>query len=369
LWVCIETGAPELVLSTVSLKPTMILNIKSPLAWLTMLALSSGALYSQENLLPVSRTSALLTTSLPKGKTTLLALPTVTVVASGTVSAVSGNDLTLTSSPAVLPALAGPHAIKITSRVDQSGSGSNAPAGTSANAYGLSAKITNAAGQVVTAALTAAPNVGDEFVIYPISTLSSIFGATNSAGLTPGANSAEADIVYLGSGGTLVGYFYNSADSHWRLASDPSGANQDTAEIAPGAAVMALRRSTGSGVDPVSLPMSGSVLPGKQITSVSAGFQVVNNPFTVGTTLAASGLHNQINGGTSAAGADLLYLEDAGVLTAYYYKVGGLGGSGWRTPADGVTNQGGVVIAPGKAILFKEQAGAVGFAFQEPFAE
>jgi hypothetical protein len=338
------------------------------LCCITLLALSASPLIAQENMLPVSRTAAILTASLPKDKTTLLALPMRSIVASGAVSAISGADLTLDSSPVVLPAvMTTPHAIKITSRVNQRGTGANAPAGSSTNAYGLSAKITAATGQIVTAALSTAPNVGDEFVIYPMQTIASLFGAANTVGLTAAATPDQADIIYLDSAGSLTGYFYNNAANAWRLVSAPSGADQGAVEIAPTAAVMVARKNLGT--DTISMLMSGSLLPGKQVAVVSTGFQVINNPFTVGTTLAASGLRSQVTGGTAAAQADVIYLEDAGVLTGYYYKTGGLGGIGWRSIADPVTNQGAVVIAPGKAFLFKEQAGTSGFAFQEPFAE
>ncbi|HYF35699.1 MAG TPA: hypothetical protein VD994_10445, partial [Prosthecobacter sp.] len=71
------------------------------LGWLAVLAFSASPLLAQENLLPVSRTAGVLTVQIPPGKSTLLALPTVKIVASGTVSAKNGADLTLVSSPAV----------------------------------------------------------------------------------------------------------------------------------------------------------------------------------------------------------------------------------------------------------------------------
>ncbi len=352
----------------------MTLNLRSPIGWLLALALlsagplSAQGLPAQENLLPVSRTAGVLTVQLPQGKSTLVALPMVKIVASGTVAALpAAGQIEVTSSPAVLPSLTGPHAIKITSRVDQRGTGSNAPAGSSTNAYGLSAPISSITGQVVTATLATVPNVGDEFVIYQVPTIASIFGATNTAGLTGGATADVADIVYLGSAGTLVGYFYNTTASQWRLASNADSPDQGSTAVGSTGGVLVARKAGGASV--VSLTLSGSILPGKQVAPVSSGFQVVNNPYSVATTLAASGLQNFINGGTGAGTADLLYIEQAGVLTGYYFKTGGVGGTGWRSLADNVTNQGAVLVAPGKAFLFKEQSGTAGFVMQEPFAE
>ncbi|HEY1084593.1 MAG TPA: hypothetical protein VGE29_20165 [Prosthecobacter sp.] len=345
----------------------MTLKLRSPFGWLALAALSAGPLCGQENMLPVSRTAGVLTADLPAGKSTLVGAPFASIVASGTVSAVNAGHLILSSSPAALPVLtATPHAIKITSRVDQRGSTANAPAGTSTNAYGYAAKITAQAGQDVTVALAVAPNVGDEFVIYKLSTLASLFGSTNSAGLQGGDTPAAADIVYVASAGELVGYFYNSTANVWRAVASPAAGDAGATEIGPDAAVLVARKAGGNAAK---LTLTGESLPGRQVAQVSAGFQVVNNPFSVSTTLAASGLQNSITGGTSAAGADVIYLEQDGVLTGYYYKTGGLGGTGWRSLSDNLTNQGAALVSPGKAILFKEQAGDVKFVLQEPFAE
>lgn len=346
----------------------MTMKIRSPFGWLALAALSASSLQGQENMLPVSRTAGVVTVQLPRNQSTLLGMPFASIVASGTVSAVAGNNVTLVTSPASLPDVTStPHAIKITSRVDQRGAGATAPAGTSTNAYGYSAKISAAAAQVVTAALAVAPNVGDEFVIYEMETLSSIFGASNSTGLTAGTAPASADIVYVGSAGALVGYFYHSTANVWRAVATPDAGNAGATEIAPGAAVLVVRKDLGTATLPVTV--TGVTLPGRQVSSVAAGFQVINNPFSVSTTLAASGLESAVTGGTAAANADVLYLEQGGVLTGYYYKTGGLGGTGWRSLSDNLTNQGATLVSPGKAILFKEQAGTASFALQEPFAE
>lgn len=345
----------------------MTMKLRSPYGWLALAALSAGSLFGQENMLPVSRTAGVLTVELPKNKSTLLGVPYATITASGTVGAVSGNDLTLVSSPAVLPdVITAPHAIKITSRVDQRGAGATAPAGSSTNAYGVAAKISAVTGQVATAALTVAPNVGDEFVIYKLATLSSLFGATNSAGLNGGETPATADIVYLGSAGELVGYFYHTGANVWRAVTSPTEGNAGAIELAPGAALLIARKDAGSDT---SVTVTGDTLPGRQVFAATGGFQVVNNPYSVSTTLAASGLQKFITGGSGSSNADVVYLEQGGVLTGYYYKNTGLGGTGWRSLSDGVSNQGAALIAPGKALLFKEHAGSAGIVLQEPFAE
>ncbi len=367
--------AGKKVLSTCLLKAgphtipthTMLRSLRSYFGFLALATLSTSAVFGQESQLPVSRTVGVIDVSLPVNQTTLMAIPLVEIVASGTVTAVSGSTYTLSSSPTTLPnVLTTPHAIKITSRVDQRGTGANAPAGSSTNAYGLSAQITAQSGQDVTAALGTAPNIGDEFIVYQLETIGSLFGATNSAGLLGGSTSASADIIYLDNGaGVLVAYFYRSSVSAWRLVSSPSGANQDTAVILPNRGVIVARKAAGS---PVTMRLSGDEMVGKESADVAnTSFNILNNPFTVSTTLDASNLKDFITGGSTSASADIVYLESGGVLTAYFYRSSV---SQWRlVSAPSGANQGAAVMAAGKAILFSKKAGGTEFALQQPFAE
>lgn len=334
----------------------MIRSLRSHIGLLALAALTSGAAFGQ---LPVSRTAGILDVSLPVNQTTLMAVPLVEIVASGTVSAVAGTTYTLSSTPASLPdVLTNPHAVKITSQVNQAGT----------NAYGLSAPITAQSGQDVTAGLATAPNVGDEFVIYRLETIGSIFGAANTAGLLGGGSAGAADIVYLEDNGVLTGYFYKNTaigGTGWRLATNSASANQDGVVIKPGRGVLVIRKAGGS---PVSIRFSGESMIGNEKPTVVTGFNLITNPFGKSTTLGDSFLKNYVTGGGNAGAADLVYLENAGVLTAYFYKNTTIGGTGWRiagttTPADSVA------IAADKAILFKEQNGTVSFTLPEPFAK
>jgi hypothetical protein len=334
----------------------MIRSLRSHIGLLALAALTSGAAFGQ---LPVSRTAGILDVSLPVNQTTLMAVPLVEIVASGTVSAVAGTTYTLSSTPASLPdVLTNPHAVKITSQVNQAGN----------NAYGLSAPITAQSGQDVTAGLATAPNVGDEFVIYRLETIGSIFGAANTAGLLGGGSAGAADIIYLEDAGVLTGYFYKNTalgGMGWRLATNSASANQDGVVIKPGRGVLVIRKAGGN---PVSIRFSGESMIGNEKPTVVTGFNLITNPFGKSTTLGDSFLKDYVTGGGNAGAADLVYLENAGVLTAYFYKNTTLGGTGWRiagttTPADSVT------IAADKAILFKEQNGSVSFTLPEPFAK
>jgi hypothetical protein len=309
--------------------------------------------------LPVSRTGAVVSVDIPANQTSLVALPLVEIVHSGKVTAVSGSVITVSGT--VFDVLANPHAIKVTSR-------SNQLAG-STNAYGCSAQITAQSGSDVTAALATAPNVGDEVVIYRLETISSLFGAANTAGFVASGTSAGADIIYIENGGTLTGYFYKNTTLGggigWRATSDLS-TDQANTVIPPNKGLLVIRTVGGS---PVSITFTGDTLPANEKATVVAGFNILNNPFTVPTTLDGSFLKDYITGGGSAGGADIVYVENAGTLTGYFYKNTTLGGTGWRLASGGSVDQGSVAISPGKAILFSEQQGAAEFTLPEPFAE
>lgn len=343
---------------------------------------------SAQDQLPVSRTTGVMQVALPAGQVTLLAMPLTSIVASGTIETDTGTNTVVIRSHEDFTddelVTNGYYAIKITSRDDQRGTGANAPAGSSTNAYGKASLIVdNAASAAVpmtsfnTTSLDLAdvlnPNNGDEFVIYRVRTLAAgvadgVFGTPAPiANWNSAPSPSSADIVYIDNGaGALIGYFHKSGGpggNGWRLASDPAGADQDNVEIPAGRAVM-VRRRAGTAA---SLVFTGVTTVGRESSTVSAGYSVLNNPFTVSTTLAASGIQSHITGAATPSGADLLYIESAGVLTGYFYNSSA---SQWRlVTAPAGVNQGSVALSPGKSFLFKEQAGAVGFAFPEPFAE
>ena len=308
--------------------------------------------------LPVSRTGGSITVSLPVNQTTLLSLPLVEIVASGTVALTGGgNTIELASLPASLPdVLTNPHAIKITSRDNQ--------AGGSTNAYGLTALITAQATQTVTAALLAKPNAGDEFIIYRLETFNSLFGATNTVGLKGGSSVTSADIIYTDNGaGSLVGYFFRTGVSAWRLVSAPAGANQNPT-ILPNRGLLVVRKTGGN---PVDISFSGDAMIGKEVVDVTnSASNIINNPFSLPTTLLDSRLKDFVTGGSSVASADIVYLESAGTLTGYFYRTGV---NQWRlVSAPTGADQGTRVITPGKALLVVKRATGE-FTLEEPFAE
>jgi hypothetical protein len=222
---------------------------------------------------------------------------------------------------------------------------------------------------VVTAALATAPNVGDEYVIYKLETLASVFGTTNQVGLLASGTAANADTIGILQGGVFVKYFYKNTTpgggQGWRLSGD--GSTNRANVVIPANSGIFLERKAGTDR---SLRVTGDTLPGNErLALTGTGFRVVNNPFVVPTTLGASFLSSFVTGAGTASGADHIYVEDNGVITAYYYKntVPG-GGIGWRAVVgNGVSNS--IALNPGKAILYEERVASFGFTLPEPFAE
>lgn len=348
---------------------TFIITMKPPpinlLTVLALAAFSASAAFGQADQLPVSRTAGIIPVSLPNNVTTLMALPLTEVIASGTIVS-GGGTTTLTLAAAVGNVTTNPHAIKITSRYDQRGTGANAPAGASTNAYGTMARITaGGSGTTVTTDVALSPNAGDEFIIVRLETLASVFGGTGSstaivAGWKSGLTAGAADLVYVDNGaGVLTPYFHRSGGSGgWRLTTD-TATNQNNVAILPGRGLLVQRQS---GTD-VTVNVTGDETIGLEKPTVAVGFNVINNPFTIDTTLKASGIQNHITGALSVGSADVVYLENAGVLTGYYWR-----NTSWRTAAGNVDSDA-VVVRAGKSILFQEANGTAGFALPQPFNE
>ena len=305
--------------------------------------------------LPVSRTAGILRVSLPPNQISLVSLPMVDrVVDCGSVTGTPTATIGL-STTTLGNVTTNPHSIQIVS----------------GDAYGVRLRITaSTASSVTVAAPIAGLAAGDQYIIVPDDTLASIFGATNSAGLLGAAGAAGADEVYIQINGVLTGFFYKSTGlggTGWRRIANPSGASEPNAAIDPLTGIYVLRKAGGS---PVNLDITGLAVTGRQKPPVASGFNILSNPFTLPTTLGKSGLRDFINGGTGPATADIIYLENGGSFTGYFFKNGGLGGTGWRlidNPSG--PNQDSIVLTPGKGILFQEQAGTAAFTMQEPFTE
>lgn len=160
---------------------------------------------------------------------------------------------------------------------------------------------------------------GDKYKIRESATLASIFGAENSANISPGfGSSVGADVVYVpnGSGG-FNSYYYDGDDTVWKNAS--SGANVVAADVPlvylDGVLIFA--------ANPIDITVSGEVLLESVIQVVSSGFNYLSSVYPAGATLSSS-YNNNIatmnQGFGSSVGADVFYIPNgAGGFTSYYY--------------------------------------------------
>lgn len=308
---------------------------------------SPAAALAESTVLPVSRSSGIISISLPADKLTLLALPLhENIVASGTIGAPSGSTLPL-SVTTLGNVVATPHSIQL-----QSGA-----------AYGQRIRISaSTSSSVTTVTPIAGAAAGDRFIIVPDETIAGIFGATNNVvPLRSEATTANSDIIYLENNGVLTGYFYRSG-SGWRTLTAPFGADQSNVALEPNSAVYVLRKA---GVDR-SITFVGYTATGRQRTPIAAGANLINNAFTVNTTLGKAIPAAAVVGGATTATSDIVYLENGGVLTGYFNR----NGAGWRTiTAPFGADQGNVVIPAGKAIYLLALSASSPFYLNETFTE
>lgn len=166
-------------------------------------------------------------------------------------------------------------------------------------------------------------------------TLSSLFGATNTAGLQ-GGNAVTADQVQLWSGSSYDSYYYQTAGiggTGWRKVGDQTTDASGTV-VRPDQSIIIKRGQNQN----LSLTIIGEVKTGQTTVNVSPGFNFVPNPYSVAMTLASCGIHTGNNttglaGGNIATADHLLVWNGTGYDT-YYYQTAGVGGIGWRKVGD-----------------------------------
>ena len=218
------------------------------------------------------------------------------------------------------------------------------PADSGAVAEVLGSAITN--GVITTSNnLTAVgAAVGDTYVVRQSATIESVFGASNSAGLTAGyGSSVGADVVYVpnGSGG-FASYYYDGDDSVWKT----TAGNTVTAADVPLVYLDAILLYAASAKN---LVVSGEVVRQSVIQVVSQGFNYIGGIHPAGATLNSSFGSNVATiltaGYGSSVGADVVYVPNGlGGFNSYYYDGDD---SVWKTTGGVTTDPTTVNITPG----------------------
>ena len=282
--------------------------------------------------------------------TTAIAIPLhdvggVSGVSTGTISAVGTTTITVTSAgwtPNGLSAAAIPYALCI-----KSGSAGGSILKISANTDTI---LTLESSDLVAKGVLA----GDRFEIIPIDTLSTLFGATT---LLPGTGSRDADVVYLMSAGSWVGYYFNTAKNCWKKTSDLLLVGpRDNTIVPPGSGVLIERRGTA-----FDLVVTGTV-PSMQyrIAVANSGNTLLHTGFPTDVTLGNFSLGSLLLNWVASSDvkvADWVYIKNgAGGWVAYYNN-----GNHWRSTADPIDiNRNSILISAGSPILLFKKGMASG---------
>ncbi len=165
---------------------------------------------------------------------------------------------------------------------------------------------------------------GDSYKIRKAATISSIFGASNSAGLNEGTSLSLADVIWVQNGsGAFDKYFYHSGQTipfpiteGWKNSSLTDVSNTPLI-YTDGLMIQ------NSDITDNTLTITGTVVNTSKKIEVTTGFNLLGTVYPVGTTLASSDLNSQIQQGSSLSTADVIWMSDgAGDFNKYFYHVG-----------------------------------------------
>ena len=199
-------------------------------------------------------------------------------------------------------------------------------------------------------------------------TLGSVFGTGSTLVLNAGtATSADEVLVYSSKTQSYTIYYYKSGGlggTGWRTTSDPS-TDQTATPFLPAAGVVVKRAQSSS----LSFPLTGAVKVGQSSIPIGTGLSLVSNVYPAGNlTLGNSNLISSgFTGGTATSSDEVqIYNSGTGLYTTYYFKSGGLGGTGWRTTSDPSTDQSGVAIPSGESIFVQRNQNRPAFNWTLP---
>lgn len=185
--------------------------------------------------------------------------------------------------------------------------------------------------------------VGDKYQLRACKTISDIFGADNSAGLTGGASASLADNIYIPTVAGFDIYYYSTGGFFgvgWRKVG--SGATDFATLAFVSSDGFYIYRQPSSDLDFV---LTGAVKTINTSVAVTGKYTFVSAVYPVGATLDSSGMQNSLTGGASASIADNVYIQNAtSAFDIYYYSTGGFFGVGWRKVGAASVDQGDVPL-------------------------
>ena len=217
--------------------------------------------------------------------------------------------------------------------------------------------------------LFAFASVGDTIRIRADVTLSTIFGATNTAGLLASDDPSTGDEVLVYDGATSKSYFYYTGSPGFPTGWWDSAftAQAGSVVIGPHQGVVIKRKANAA----VTFTVSGAVKTGNTLFPVVTGINVLGTISSQGLTLDSSGLYtgSAITGvkpSDDPSTADEITIYTATTQTNYFYYTGSPGfPAGWWDSAF-TTQAGSVAIAPGTAFVLNRKGGGVSFNWSLP---
>ena len=212
---------------------------------------------------------------------------------------------------------------------------------------------------------------GASYAIRAFRTLGSVFGTDNSAGLTAAVSLSGADVIYkIGVDNGIVGwqrYYYKSGGiggTGWRRDTSTSKSMANVA-ISPDEGLLIFRRSATD----VTVTIPGSIKTNDSRTALVNGFNLVSSSYPVDTTLGELGLESKLAQGVSDSAADIIYIvTNTGGFERFYYKSGGIGGTGWRMSGNTSADQSSKQVTAGSAVvIYRRSATGVDWKTTKPF--
>lgn len=201
-----------------------------------------------------------------------------------------------------------------------------------------------------------------EFVVRPLNTLSSLFGANNGVGFTGGSSFGSSDKLFIWGANEQAfasAFYYNTTDSEWQDAS-----NQPVlAIIYPDESLLVVAKNefdlifTGSVQDDAT---SGTLVGGNNTS-------IVPNPFSADIKITETGLENVLQGAANFGSADKVFVWGVDVQTfaSYYYY--NTTDSEWQTASNVTVTGFDVIPVGGAAIIVKKSEGDVEWTMTAPY--
>lgn len=198
-------------------------------------------------------------------------------------------------------------------------------------------------------------------------TIATVFGANNEGGLT-GGTSTTADQIMVQNGASFDSYYFQTSGGGgigWRKSGVPDVDASGTVLFPEEG--MIIKRTQSAAANVVLL---GAVKTGQTSVPIVQGNNLIGNVYAANLTLASSNLYTGDPGTGVAGGAQgdadevLIYNETTKNYVTHYYKIGGLGGNGWRNANDG-SDATSASIPVGSSIIVRRK-GATGFNWVVP---